>query len=253
MRGLCATSEIIIPYPCFAGMGHPRLPFAQTKTIIILPGEVADKDFALYNPCHWSGGGELEVGTGIRPAVRSALEASSARSYDATYRDGQVRLDETVEWPEGLKLVVTPVQSPRDGRPINGHVVIVGFGLAGRCVADLLDGTGMSYTIIERNPETVETQRALGRRVVAGDASDEQTLSEAGLDRASILALTIPDEDAVLEAITLARRLRPEIYIIARTNYSSKGMQASHLGANDVVMAEQAVALEFYDRLSRRL
>jgi CPA2 family monovalent cation:H+ antiporter-2 len=152
-----------------------------------------------------------------------------------------------------MRLVVTPVYPPPDGAKINGHVIIVGFGLAGRYVADLLDSAGMTYTIIERNPETVETQRALGRWVVAGNASDAQTLNEAGLDRASILALTIPDEDAVLEATTLARRLRPEIYIIARTNYSSKGMEASHLGANDVIMGEQAVALQFYDRLSRRL
>jgi len=181
------------------------------------------------------------------------LDSTSARSYGATYRDRQVRLDETVDWPEGLKLVVTPAYPPPGGTPINGHVIIVGFGLAGRYVADLLDSAGMTYTIIERNPDTVETQRALGRRVVAGDASDAQTLGEAGLDRASILALTIPDEDAVLEATSLARRLRPEIYIIARTNYSSKGMEASQLGANDVIMAEQAVALQFYDRLSRRL
>ena len=185
--------------------------------------------------------------------MRSALESSSARTYRAAYHDGQVRLDEPVDWPEGLRLAVTPVHPPSGGMTSSGHVIIVGFGLAGRYVADLLDGAGMSYTIIERNPETVETQRALGRRVVAGDASDAQTLNEAGLDRASILALTIPDENAVLKAISQARRLRPEIYIIARTNYSSKGMEASHLGANDVIMAEQAVALQFYDRLSRCL
>jgi len=181
------------------------------------------------------------------------LESRSARTYGATYRDGQVRLDESVDWPEGLKLVVTPVHPPPGGAKINGHVIIVGFGLAGRCVADLLDSAGMSYTIIERNADTVETQRALGRQVVAGDASDAQTLNEAGLDRASILAPTIPDEDAVLEITYLARGLRPEIYIIARTYYSSKGMQATQLGADDVIMAEQAVAMQFYDRLSRRL
>ena len=76
---------------------------------------------------------------------------------------------------------------------------------------------------------------------------------QAGLSSATILALTIPDEDAVLRATSLARRLQPDIYIIARTNYSSKGMQASQLGADDVVKAEQAVALHFYDRLSRRI
>jgi CPA2 family monovalent cation:H+ antiporter-2 len=133
------------------------------------------------------------------------------------------------------------------------RAIIVGFGLAGRCVADLLDQVGIGYTIVEQNPVTVETQRALGRSITLGDAANAETLTEAGLNTASILALTIPHEDTVLEATQLARRLRPDIYIIARTNYSSKGMKASQLGADDVVKAEQAVAVQFYDKLSRRI
>ncbi len=185
--------------------------------------------------------------------TRSALNSSSVRSYGACFHDGKIQLDELVDWPDGLRLVVTPVYPSLEGRASDSHVIIVGFGLAGRCVADLLDSAGISYAIIERNPVTVETQKALGRRIVPGEVADAETLGAAGLDKASILALTIPDEEAVLEATRLARRLRPEIYIIARTNYSSKGMQASQLGADDVIKAEQAVALQFYDRLSRRL
>lgn len=137
--------------------------------------------------------------------------------------------------------------------PIEGHVIIVGFGLAGRCVADLLDSAKLSYTVVERNHTTVETQSALGRKIVEGDATEAETLIAAGLHTATIVALTIPDEDAVLKATVLARRLRPDVYIIARTNYSSKGMQALQLGADEVIKAEQAVALQFYDNLSRKI
>ena len=173
---------------------------------------------------------------------------------DATYHDGQVELERAVAWPEGTRLTVTPVLTPNeDWQQIGGGAIIVGFGLAGRCVADLLDKIDMSYTIVEQNPVTVETQRALGRTIILGHAADAETLTEAGLNTASVLALTIPDEDAVLAATQLARRLRPDIYIIARTNYSSKGMRASQLGADEVVKAEQAVALQFYDKLSRRI
>ncbi len=171
----------------------------------------------------------------------------------ATFRDGHVELDESQDWPQGLRLQVVPVYPrPAEGL-LAGHVIIVGFGLAGRCVADLLDRVKVPYVIVERNPITVETQTALGRRVLSGNAATPETLIEAGLYSASILALTIPDEDAVLKATALARRLHPEIYIIARTNYASQGMRASQLGANEVIKAEQAVALQFYDRLSAQL
>ena len=175
------------------------------------------------------------------------------QSIDAMYTEDGVQLAGQVDWPVGTRLIVTPVEMGDLKGSLEGQVIIVGFGLAGRCVADLLSSSNIQHTIVEKNPVTVETQRALGRKVVEGSATKLATLIEAGLNTASVLALTIPDEEAVLKAIAVARRLRPEIYIIARTNYSSKGMKASQLGADDVVKAEQAVALQFYDRLARRI
>ncbi len=181
------------------------------------------------------------------------LTLTQEQARDAIFRDGEVRLAGPVDWPDGTRLVVTAVLPDFPDGHIDGHVIIVGFGLAGRCVADLLEQAKLSYTIIERNPVTVASQKALGRSIIHGDATQAQTLNEAGLATAAVLALTIPDEEAVLTATSLARRLQPEMYIIARTNYSSKGMRASQLGADDVVKAEQAVALQFYDKLSRRI
>ncbi len=97
------------------------------------------------------------------------------------------------------------------------------------------------------------SQRELGRTAVQGDISDPQTLEKAGITEASILALTIPDEQAVLRAVTTARRLRPAIYIVARTTYASAGLEATRLGADDVIKAEQAVARQFYEMLQRKL
>ena len=175
-------------------------------------------------------------------------------SCRAIYRNQEVILEEPAEWAEGTELAVTPVLvSDKLLSGADGHVIIVGFGLAGRYIAELIETANMRYTVLERNPVTVETQRALGREIIEGQAADKDALIKAGLHDAAILALTIPDEEAVLEATSLARRLRPDIYIIARTNYSSKGMRASQLGADEVVKAEQAVALQFYEKLKKRL
>jgi CPA2 family monovalent cation:H+ antiporter-2 len=181
------------------------------------------------------------------------LDPTLDRTYTATYRDRRIELEGDPDWLEGTRLLVRPLAAPQPLDAADGHVIIVGFGLAGRSVADLLDQFKIPYTIVEMNPVTVETQRALGRDVIEGSGTDAGTLVRAGLNSAAVLALTIPDEDAVLSAITVARRLRPQIYIIARTNYSSKGMRAAQLGADDVVKAEQAVAIQFYDKLQRRL
>jgi CPA2 family monovalent cation:H+ antiporter-2 len=173
-------------------------------------------------------------------------------SYNATYSNGVIQPDEPVPWADGQRVTVSAIPNGRAEAPA-GPVIIAGFGLAGRCVADLLDREGIGYTIIEKNAVTVETQRSFGRRIVEGSTADAAVLTDAGLSSASTLALTIPDEEAVLKATSVARRLNPNVYIIARTHYSSKGMRAAQLGADDVVKAEQAVALQFYDKLRQRL
>ncbi len=180
------------------------------------------------------------------------MSSTGKRTYRAVYRNHQLTLEDPVEFPEGTRFDLIPLFVDHEV-VVKGHVIIAGFGLAGRHVADLIEATGLRYTVIEQNPVTVETQRALGRSIILGDVTDPDTLIRAGVHDADILALTIPNEDAVLAGTSLARRLRPDIYIIARTFYSSKGMRASQLGADEVVKAEQAVALQFYDKLRLRL
>lgn len=172
----------------------------------------------------------------------------------AIFRHGNIELDGPVSWAEGTRLVVRPAedQSALERTP-PGTAIIAGFGLPGRYVASFLDQRGIAYCVVERNPDTVKTQTDLGRRIILGDIVQEDVMKTAGVDSASVLALTIPDEQAVLLATEAARKLNPDIYIIARTNYASSGMKASQLGADDVVKAEQAVAFQFYEKIRQHL
>jgi CPA2 family monovalent cation:H+ antiporter-2 len=149
------------------------------------------------------------------------------------------------------------VAEPLPGKAANGaelgKVIIAGFGLAGRWIADIFDRHGIEYVVVDTNRTTIEAQRKIGRGVIEGNIADEATLRAAGIDSASILALTVPDEEAVLKATRLARQLNPNIYIVARTLYSSSGMQAAQFGADEVVKAEQVVARQFYEMLLRKI
>ena len=133
---------------------------------------------------------------------------------------------------------------------MQNHVIIAGFGVGGRFIAEYLRAHEVPFVLVEMNAETVSAQRALGVQVIQGDVSDEKILREAGVERASVLALAIPDEKAALRATEVANAIRPEIHIIAGTRYTSTGLQALQRGADEVIVAEQAVAMEFYRRIS---
>lgn len=124
------------------------------------------------------------------------------------------------------------------------HAVVAGFGLAGRLIVDLLRSRQMSYTVIERNPLTIR-RCGTTTQIIEGDVTDEAVLYRAGIERATLFALTMPAEEAVIEAVQIVRRINKTCYILARTSYTSGGLHAIKLGANDAVVAEQTVALEF--------
>ena len=125
------------------------------------------------------------------------------------------------------------------------HVIVVGFGLAGRAAVNNVIELGISYTVIESNDEVVDRCLAGGLHIIRGDARDADVLRQAGIDRATDVAVTVPDDAITLAVVEQARKLSPTARIIARCTFVSGGMEATRLGADDTVIAEQVVATEF--------
>jgi CPA2 family monovalent cation:H+ antiporter-2 len=121
----------------------------------------------------------------------------------------------------------------------------------GRAVADELKRMGFDCVIVEMNPQTVRKQSELGRRVVFGDISNLEVMESAGIHEAEALILTIPDEDSVMRACTLARALHPGIFIVVRMSYVSQGIAAAGSGASGVVVEEMATA-EAMERMIKK-
>lgn len=125
------------------------------------------------------------------------------------------------------------------------HVIVVGFGLSGRSVVNNVIEQGVSYTVIETNPVTVTRCTPGGLNIILGDARKPDILRRAGIDRATDLAVTMPNDSIVLEIVAQARVMNPSVRIIARCTFVSSGMEAQKRGADETVIAEKVVATEF--------
>ena len=138
----------------------------------------------------------------------------------------------------------------------NDHVIIAGFGVVGRSIADRLEVADRAFCIVDLNPATVETQRRLGRNAVYGDISNPEVLEGVGIEHAAAVVLTIPDDEATLRACRVIRTLSPHIFIAARTSFLSKAMAAQQLGADHVTVEEVAtaetMARHVMDKLKRK-
>src|SRR3990170_6549987 len=103
--------------------------------------------------------------------------------------------------------------------PTSNHAVIVGFGIPGRFVAELLDYRGINHVVIELNAAVAD--RCKTTPIIVGDARDEAILREAHIETATMVAITLPVEAIVHETISAVRKVRPDVHIIARVNFTS--------------------------------
>lgn len=167
---------------------------------------------------------------------------------------------DTIEWPGPggrLRLRIEAIEYQPEAagdEPAPPPIAIIaGFGVVGRCAAEALRDTGFGVTVLEINQSTIDTQTSLGYRAVRGDATCAEDLRAAGIDRATALIITIPDENDAIESCRVAHVLNPRVFIVARTNFVSKGLAALEHGADHVVVEEVVTAHAMRDVVAKKL
>lgn len=139
-----------------------------------------------------------------------------------------------------FKEVFSSYMTKREVDKLQGHVIICGFGRNGSNAAKELKRDGVPFVVIDSDEKVLQSLVGEYEKlsVVKGDATEESVLSFAGVERASALIASIPD-DANNVFITLtAREMNPNLRIIARANKESSERKLLRAGANSVVMPD---------------
>ncbi|MDP6443737.1 MAG: potassium channel protein [Pirellulaceae bacterium] len=124
----------------------------------------------------------------------------------------------------------------REIEKLQRHVIICGFGRIGQVMAAGFRQNGTEFVIVEQSSDCVDDARNKDYLAVHGDATDEDILLSAGVERAETLVSGLPN-DALNVFITLtARTLNPEMNIVARADYVSSEKKLKQAGATRVVM-----------------
>ncbi|WP_432798506.1 NAD-binding protein [Poriferisphaera sp. WC338] len=133
------------------------------------------------------------------------------------------------------------------------RAIVAGYGPAGRLVAAELEGSGFEVTVIDENADTVLMRLEKKKGAKYGDVLDGSVLEEAGIMSADLLVVAIPDERSAIEACRIARSMRRDLFIVARTNFLSRGMMAEQAGADEVVVEEVVTAAAMRDVIVKEL
>lgn len=131
----------------------------------------------------------------------------------------------------------------------SNHIIIVGFGLNGKNLAQASKTAQIDYTIIEMDPQIVREQRKEGYTIFRGDATHAAVLEFADIKQAKIIVIAISDKVATRKIVNIARKLNPKIHIIVRTRYFKEVNNLCELGADEIIPEEFETSIEIFTRV----
>ena len=151
-----------------------------------------------------------------------------------------------------LDALVQARTEARTAHRLSDHLVIVGYGLNGRNVAQTARLAGIAHVVVEMDPDLAEQARSLGADVIIGDASNEHVLEEVHVARARVVVVAISDPAATRRVVSRVRRMSDAPHLIVRTRYLNDIEELRNLGANEVVPEEFETSIEIFARTLRR-
>lgn len=132
---------------------------------------------------------------------------------------------------------------------MDDHVIIVGFGLNGKNIAEVLKESSVPYVILESNSGIVRKARRQKEPIFFGDGSAIEILHKAGLEKARILVVVISDPSMTRRIVQTARQANRKLQIIVRTRLVAEVDHLLNLGADEVVPEEFETSVEIFSKV----
>lgn len=132
---------------------------------------------------------------------------------------------------------------------LEDHVILVGYGPAGRNLVRIFTETNIPFIVIEMNPKSVNEMHEHGINAIYGDATRAPILEHAQIQQAKLCVIAINDPDANPRIIKLAKYLNPTLQVIVRTRYLAQAEAMELAGADTVVPEEMETTVRLFENV----
>lgn len=132
-------------------------------------------------------------------------------------------------------LLGTEAEAEADAIDEQQPIIIAGVGRFGQVVNRMVTMSGFKTTVLDNDLKTVQLMRAFGFKGYFGDPTRPDLLAAAGLANARVLVVCLDDKSAANRLVAYARRIRPDLHIIARARDRIHVFELYQAGANDIV------------------
>ncbi len=136
---------------------------------------------------------------------------------------------------------------------LGNHVILCGFGRVGSAIGEALESFDIPYVVIELDPDIIAGLTARGVPCLFGDAAHRRLLEHAGVERAVLAVVTVPETDRARLAVRALRQLRPKLPILVRFHEATAREGLMRAGADELIQPETEAAATLIRHALRRL
>ena len=116
------------------------------------------------------------------------------------------------------------------------HTLVIGLGRVGKRTVREFSEKGEEYLVIDKNPPNYDDSETISNiPFVQGDATHDEVLIKAGIQRAKGIIVTTADSATTVFVVLSARVLNPTLFIVARSDYDNDIEKMKRAGADRVV------------------
>jgi voltage-gated potassium channel len=137
---------------------------------------------------------------------------------------------------ERLREAIGRQRMERAIQELKDHIILCGYGRFGQITADeLLAQGGVEFALLDTDRKMVELADTRGILALEADATEEESLQKAGLDRARGIITTLSSDAANVYVALTAKQLRPDVPIVTLAREANAAAKLRAAGADYVV------------------
>lgn len=119
-------------------------------------------------------------------------------------------------------------------KTVTNHYIVCGYGRMGKRICKEFRAKPLPFVVIDKNPDVIASLQREGLMAVEGDATQDDVLIRAGIERAKGVVSVVNTDTENLFIVLTARGLNKDLYIVARAGDEGSEHKLMRAGANRV-------------------
>ena len=115
---------------------------------------------------------------------------------------------------------------------LSGHLIVCGTGRVGQAITEFVRSVGQEVVVVDRDETRLPDEDVLH---VAGDATSDDVLRRAGIERAATLVSALGTSVDNLYVTLSSRKMNPDLFIVSRADDSESMAKMLQVGADRAV------------------